>query len=179
MKLRRGEEKDLKFITKADLKNEGYTIIKKEKRSYSCLKKHYKLMKTFIVNEQKGSFVVEDETRELQVGFILYRIKNLKNIRSFEVFNKIDRKFFPDNGEFLEVFQLWINPLYRKRGLATLLKKQLEIEAKSRNIKVIYTHTEEKNEHVIDMNLKLGYFEVRKGPIWDETVRVSLIKRLT
>jgi len=28
------------------------------------------------------------------------------------------------------------------------------------------------------MNHNLGYREVQRGPIWDEVVRVSLIKRL-
>jgi len=42
----------------------------------------------------------------------------------------------------------------------------------------VYTHTAESNLHVIEMNLKLGYHEVRRGPIWDEIFRVSLIKRL-
>jgi hypothetical protein len=28
------------------------------------------------------------------------------------------------------------------------------------------------------MNLKLGFKEVRRGPIWDEFVRVSLVKVL-
>ena len=45
-------------------------------------------------------------------------------------------------------------------------------------VHALYTHTEERNTHVIEMNLKLGYREVRRGPIWDEIVRVSLIKRL-
>jgi hypothetical protein len=43
---------------------------------------------------------------------------------------------------------------------------------------LIYTHTEERNEHVIALNKKLGYHEIRRGPIWDEIVRVSLIKSL-
>ena len=42
----------------------------------------------------------------------------------------------------------------------------------------MYTHTEEENAHVIELNLKLGYFEVRRGPIWDEITRVSVIKHL-
>ncbi len=31
---------------------------------------------------------------------------------------------------------------------------------------------------VLEMNLKLGYCKVRREPIWDEAVRVSLIKLL-
>ena len=44
---------------------------------------------------------------------------------------------------------------------------------------MIYTHTELTNPHVIALNLKLGYREIRRGPIWDEIERVSLTKILT
>lgn len=43
---------------------------------------------------------------------------------------------------------------------------------------LIYTHTEERNQHVVDLNVKLGYKEVRRGPIWDDIVRISLVKHL-
>jgi hypothetical protein len=45
-------------------------------------------------------------------------------------------------------------------------------------VKLVYTHTEETNPHVLELNKKLGYVEVRRGPIWDEVVRVSLVKTL-
>ncbi len=35
------------------------------------------------------------------------------------------------------------------------------------------------NQHVIELNHKLGYREIRRGPIWDEIVRVSLVKDLS
>jgi len=43
---------------------------------------------------------------------------------------------------------------------------------------MIYTHTEHTNTHVLALNEKLGYHEVRRGPIWDEIERVSLVKYL-
>jgi hypothetical protein len=43
---------------------------------------------------------------------------------------------------------------------------------------MIYTHTETSNPHVIQLNLNLGYHEVRRGPLWDATERVSLVKWL-
>ena len=53
-----------------------------------------------------------------------------------------------------------------------------EEESIVRGIMTMYTHTEKRNTHLIDLNLKLGYFEVRTGPIWDEIPRVSLMKHL-
>ena len=40
------------------------------------------------------------------------------------------------------------------------------------------THTEERNAHVIELNRKMGYREVRRGPMWDDIIRVSLVKDL-
>jgi ribosomal protein S18 acetylase RimI-like enzyme len=85
---------------------------------------------------------------------------------------------FPADGGFCEIFQLWVAPEYRRQGLATHLKQQAEEEAQRRGINLLYTHTEESNKHVIELNLKLGYSEVRRGPMWDEAVRVSLIKQM-
>ena len=44
--------------------------------------------------------------------------------------------------------------------------------------RMIYTHTETANAHVIELNRKLGYEIVRRGPIWDEIERTSLVKWL-
>ncbi|MBP1989562.1 ribosomal protein S18 acetylase RimI-like enzyme [Paenibacillus eucommiae] len=79
----------------------------------------------------------------------------------------------------MEIFSLWNHPNYRRLGLATQLKLKLEEEADYHKVNLIYTHTEEKNQHVIELNKKIGYQEVRRGPIWDDVIRVSLIKPLT
>ena len=50
--------------------------------------------------------------------------------------------------------------------------------ARDRGIAMIYRHTLARNTHVIAFNHKLGYREVRRGPIWDEWERVSLVKYL-
>jgi len=75
----------------------------------------------------------------------------------------------------MEVFQLWVHPDYRRLGLATKLKLKLEEEARVHKVDLIYTHTEESNVHVIELNKKLGYFEVRRGAIWDDITRISLV----
>ena len=67
---------------------------------------------------------------------------------------------------------------YRRLGIATKLKLQLEKVCKFHKVNLLYTHTEETNYHVLDLNYKLGYQEVRRGPIWDDVIRVSLIKRI-
>jgi ribosomal protein S18 acetylase RimI-like enzyme len=94
------------------------------------------------------------------------------------IFHELDRSLFQEDGRFVEIFQLWVAPQFRRKGIATRLKQKLEDVAKSKDINLIYTHTEERNTHVIALNEKLGYRKVRKGPIWDEIIRTSLIKHL-
>ena len=48
----------------------------------------------------------------------------------------------------------------------------------ARGAGLVYTHTEMRNAHVLALNAKLGYREVRRGPIWDAVIRVSLVKAL-
>jgi ribosomal protein S18 acetylase RimI-like enzyme len=67
---------------------------------------------------------------------------------------------------------------YRNQGLAIKLKVKLEDVAKALGIQLIYTHAEENNDIVIHLNKKLGYKEIRRETIWDEVIRVSLIKNL-
>jgi hypothetical protein len=43
---------------------------------------------------------------------------------------------------------------------------------------MVYTHTEARHAHVLALNHKLGYREVRRAPIWDQVNRVGLVKDL-
>ena len=90
----------------------------------------------------------------------------------------LDKTIFPEDGRFCEVFNLWVHSDYRRKGLASSLKRSIEDEARRRGMSMVYTHTESANRHVIDLNLKLGYEIVRIGPIWDEIERTSLVKWL-
>ena len=113
---------------------------------------------------------------------ILVRFRDLFNEPGNEanrfLFRFLDRTIFPEDGRFCEVFQLWVAPAYRRQGIATLLKLHIEEEARQRAFWMIYTHTEAQNEHVIELNRKLGYQIVRCGPIWDDILRTSLVKWL-
>ena len=101
-----------------------------------------------------------------------------EDLAASSIFLELERGLFPADGRFCEVFQLWVEPAERRRGWAAALKRQLEAETCRRGIGAIYTHTLEQNVVVVELNLKLGYHVVRRGPIWDEAVRVSLIKTL-
>jgi ribosomal protein S18 acetylase RimI-like enzyme len=85
---------------------------------------------------------------------------------------------FPTDGKVCEIFQLWVAPDHRRKGIASELMKKAERIARDSYIQMIYTHTESVNDHVVELCDKLGYEVIRKGTLWDETVRVSQIKHL-
>ncbi len=128
----------------------------------------------------KAAWVYEETETGRLAGLILWRYRNRRQetFEGWSIFPELDECLFPPDGAFCEIFQLWVAPEHRRRGLASGLKRQAEAESLRRRVKLLYTHTEERNTHVIEMNHKLGYREVRRGPIWDEIVRVSLIKPL-
>ena len=180
LQLRRADKADLEFLIRLDLGNEGYTPSVDE--IPKDLKAHRNKISRYIQDPDKAAWVIEHSRTHGQIAGILCWFRNLitetESAPHWEFFNSL-REHFPSDGHFCEVFNLWVDPMFRRQGLATQLKKQLEIESRNRSINAVYTHTETTNLHVIDLNLKLGYEEIRRGPIWDEVERVSLIKHLT
>ena len=169
---------DLDFIVRTDLLNEGYTS-NSDVMTIEEVDRHTKKLRQFIVDEEKGTLVLEDPEQNGYIGYIMYRISNRDNPYPWKTaFGDLDRTLFQEDGRFLEIYNLWVNSEYRRQGWATFLKKAIEIEAKKQSVSLIYTHTEAENEQVIELNRKLGYVEVRRGTIWDQVIRVSLIKHI-
>lgn len=173
---------DLDFLVKADLDNEGITSIFPTSLSAQELVEHRDKIANFITSENEAAWVCEDEISHRLAGTIMYCFRDRLHDEPTEanefLFRFIDDDWLPADGRFCEVFNLWIDPSYRRQDLATRLKQHMEAEARSRGFKMIYTHTEERNQHVIALNQKLGYQEIRRGPIWDSIIRVSLVKTL-
>ncbi|MFN8670658.1 MAG: GNAT family N-acetyltransferase [Candidatus Sericytochromatia bacterium] len=166
--------KDLEFLVQADLSSDGYTSLGEQQVSN---KEHTEKIKNFITNKNKGALVAIKN--EISIGCLMYNIVNIDNkLPDYSIFYKLDRNLFPKDGNIIEIFQLWIKPDFRKKGIAKSLKIKLEEIALNLKINAIYTHTEEVHEVVLKLNKGLGYKEIRRGPIWDEIIRVSLIKNL-
>jgi len=176
--IRKAGNVDLNFMIQIDLKDEGVTT----SDSYLAeeeLKEHSNKILRFVTEEDRGAFIFEDEKSRKRIGLIMYSIVNRDGKFPWKtIFHELDRDLFQEDGRFMEIFQLWVAPEYRRSGIATKLKLKLEELAKTNDVNLIYTHTEERNQHVIELNEKLGYRIVRRGPIWDEIVRVSLIKQI-
>jgi ribosomal protein S18 acetylase RimI-like enzyme len=136
----------------------------------------------YVNNPDKYAWVYEDEESGRDVGMFLVWFRNRPTEPHTEetdfLFRFFDESILPPNGRFCEVFQLWVHPDCRRRGLATAMKRACEDEARRRDTHLIYTHTCERNAHVVELNRRLGYEEIRRGPLWDDASRVSLVKRL-
>ncbi|MDQ2732819.1 MAG: GNAT family N-acetyltransferase [Armatimonadota bacterium] len=178
--LRQATSTDLDFLVEVELKDEGCSSTYMDNWGPEDIAQHRDKTAAFIHDSDKAAWVYEDTTTNRLIAVILWRFRNRlhENFEGWSVINQLDESLFPQDGAFCEIFQLWVNPKYRRQGLASRLKHQAEVESLRRGVKLLYTHTEECNTHVIEMNRKLGYIEVRRGPIWDEIVRVSLIKPL-
>ena len=171
---------NLNFIVEVDLKDEGCSSTYMEDWGPDQFAERRGKIAAFLSDEDKAAWVYEETGTGRPVGIILWRYRNRlqETFEGWSVFPQLDAGLFPPDGAFCEIFQLWVAPEHRRRGLASGLKRQAEAESLRRGVRLLYTHTEERNVHVIEMNRKLGYREVRHGPIWDEIVRVSLIKPL-
>lgn len=177
--IRRENISDLDFLVQLDLKDEGITLTSETRMTEEELSQHREKIKRFVIENDRGAFIFEDKDSLRRIGLIMYSIVNRDGEFPWKtIFHELDRGLFQIDGRFVEIFQLWVAPDYRRKRIATKLKLRLEEEARINDVNLIYTHTEEKNAHVIELNKKLGYKEVRRGPIWDGIVRISLIKHL-
>ena len=178
MNLRPATLEDLDLLVRVDLEDEGVTPGHRNGWLPEEFQAHREQIASFIDDADKGSFVA-DLPNEPSVGLILWRYRNLNEERlgPTHVFSQI-RGVLPPSGIFSEIFQLWVAPRFRRMGIGTALKVAVEAAARERGVEMVYTHTEARNAHVIELNKKLGYREVRRGAIWDSITRVSLVKDL-
>jgi ribosomal protein S18 acetylase RimI-like enzyme len=180
--LKRATLADLDFLVEIDLEDEGVTHVDPQELTAQDRGVHRTKIAGFVTDPDQAAWLYRDTAIGRPVAAIMCRFRDRHHepptgANRF-LFRFIGTDFLPPDGRFCEVFQLWVDPAYRRQGLATRLKRHVEMETRRRGISLIYTHTEARNTHVIELNRKLGYREIRRGPIWDEVVRVSLVKQL-
>ena len=180
IRIRPGRDGDFDLLYRVDVEDEGISVDFKAGWTPEQWADYRVRIRSFLIDADKAVFIAEDAPAGQSVGLIAARFRNRDGPDDLgsTFLATLDRSIFPADGLFCEVFQLWVDPAHRRHGLATTLKRRLEEEAIARGVGMIYTHTEAANQHVIDLNLKLGYQIVRRGPIWDDVERVSMTKEL-
>jgi ribosomal protein S18 acetylase RimI-like enzyme len=180
--IRRAAHSDLDFLVKIELEEEGITHETERTFSNQELAEIRAKILAYVTESNKAAWVFEESATGRLVGALLCLFHDRRHDEptgaNEYLFRFLDDWWVPSDGRFCEVFSLWIDPAVRRQHLATRLKQEMEVETRRRGIGLIYTHTEERNQHVIDLNHKLGYREIRRGPIWDPVIRVSLVKTL-
>jgi ribosomal protein S18 acetylase RimI-like enzyme len=174
VKLRNATLSDIDLLVRVDLEDEGVTAGYRVAWGAAEAEAHREQIRSFVLDG--GAHV--SELDGVAAGIVLWRARTWATVEEWSVFRAIDPAVFPVDGAFAEIFQLWVDPEHRRQGIGTALKREVERAARERGITMLYTHTEEHNAHVLALNHKLGYHEVRRGPIWDPIIRVSLVKYL-
>lgn len=170
---------DLNFLVWIDIKDEGVSSSYMANWTDAEWMAHRAQIAAYISGEDKIAYVAEEEGSKRRVAGIYADILKVQNVvDQWQMFQTISTDLFPADGRFCAIFQLWVDPAYRRQGLGSQLKQMVEAEARRRQVGAMYTHTEARNTHVITLNKKLGYQEIYRGPMWDEIERVALLKRL-
>ena len=185
--LRRARIEDVPFLARIDLAVDAEDVEDPNEPLYfkdwgeADFAAHRAKIASFVTDADKTAWVCEDTAAGNLVGMILSRCHGSMRLASAigrYLTRLIDEGVVPADEPFCEVFQLWVDPTVRRRGLASALKHVIEDDARACGGRFIYTHTRETNPHVVTLNLKLGYRVIRTGPLWDDITRVSLIKSL-
>ncbi|MCC7205594.1 MAG: GNAT family N-acetyltransferase [Phycisphaeraceae bacterium] len=178
--LRCGTLADFDFLYQVDVEDEGISVDFKADWTEKEWESHRQRIRSLLSDDHAATFILEDADSHCRVGVVCGFFRNIdRDTFPYPTgFGFLSRDIFPHDGRFCEVYQLWVDPAYRRRGLGSALKCELEYECLRRGVGLIYTHTESANKHVIALNHRLGYRCVRVGPIWDDVERVSLVKDL-
>ncbi len=179
LQVRKAEEHDLNFLVWIDIKDEGVSSSYMANWTDAEWAAHRAQIAAYVAGEDKIAFVVEEKESQRRVAGVYADILQVRDVAGqWRMFQTISTGLFPRDGRFCCIFQLWVDPTYRRQGIGSQLKQRVEAEAVRRQVEAMYTHTEATNEHVITLNKKLGYREIYRGPMWDDIERVALLKRL-
>ena len=128
-------DNEVEFICRRHLETPGIWI-----KDYSYSKEELKETElTFKENGQKDILIGLSAKLDTAIVGFIWAEKAIKK---------------PDT---VSIISLWTDPEFRKQGIATALKLELENVAKDKGIKKIRTNVYSSNKSMLDLNLKLGY----------------------
>ncbi|HEY9843390.1 MAG: N-acetyltransferase family protein [Candidatus Sericytochromatia bacterium] len=169
---------DLNFLVWIDIKDEGVSSTYMANWSDQEWAAHREQIRAFISDPEKIAIVFQESETDRRVAAIYADLFKFEDVSDKWASLAGIKDRFPANHRLCCVFQLWVDPEWRRQGIASQLKQALEDEARRRGVDAMYTQTESENHHVIALNQKLGYAEMYRGPMWDTIERVGLLKMI-
>lgn len=176
--IRSGQPDDVDYLVWIRIEGQGELPSYMAKWTAEDYAKDRQRMLGFLQDADKFTYIAEDPHGARAGAIFGEHLRVTDDCFTAEVLRSLPSEELPENGLVSDIFELWVEPPHRRRGIASRLKQAAEQSARAFGCGAIYTHTADTNPHVVEMNLKLGYREVRRAPIWDEVIRVSLIKTL-
>ena len=177
--LRFARSDDLNFLSWIDIKDEGVSSTYMANWNDADWAQHRATIAGFIETPNRIAIIAEVGPSQ-RIGGAYARVRNrhVEGDNPASLSLRLDASLFPTDGLFCEMFQLWVDPIFRRKGLASRLKLAIEDEARHQGVTFICTGTEAANAGVISLNERLGYRIAKTGPVWDDVPRVSLVKDL-
>lgn len=178
LELRSAIPEDLNLLVWIDIKDEGVSSTYMAHWSDAEWAEHRERIRGFIQTDDKVALIAVDPETQLRVGALYADYVPKDQALSFWPYLAESLGTFAEHSRFGSVFQLWVDPEWRRQGIALKLKQAFEDDARNKGVAALYTKTETENSHVIELNLRLGYTEIYRGPMWDHIERVALLKTL-
>lgn len=169
---------DLNFLVWIDTKDEGVSSSYMANWDDADWARHREQIRAYITDADKLAIVATEAGSEKRIGAIYASFLQADDLLKAWAFLPEARAHFPADGRFCNIFQLWVDPEWRRKGLGTALKQALEPASTERGVGAIFTKTESANPHVVELNRRLGYQKIYIGPMWDAIERVALLKML-
>lgn len=176
--MRQATLQDVHFLTEGDLaadredaRGEHTYFDEWDEHAYTA---HRVRIARFVT--EPGHWALVSEQQGKPAGLFLGRLRQMNSSETDGI--SALASVLPEGTLFGEVFQLFVRPESRRLGMATALKREFESLARGEGAVLLYAHTRARNEHVLALNHALGYTEIYRGPLWDEVMRVSLVKWL-
>jgi GNAT superfamily N-acetyltransferase len=115
---------DVNFLVWIDIKDDGVSSSYMANWADAEWAKHRLQIAAYISSEDKFAFVTEEIDTKRRVAGIYADILNVQGVVDrWRMFQTISTELFPEDGRFCAIFQLWVDPAYRRQGLGSHLKK--------------------------------------------------------
>ena len=125
--LRRAIEDDLDFLVWIDVHGEGGDPSYMAVWTDAECSDHRLMMLGFICDADKFAFVLQSGDCR-RIGGICGRLINIRDdLPSWSVFHQLDASLFPKDGRLCEIFQLWVDPNFRRLGLRHGVERQARV----------------------------------------------------